>query len=59
MTNYEKLFGTLEKATAWLCKSMKCGYCPRWATCKVNDREEEWNYCYLQIESYLKGEAEE
>jgi hypothetical protein len=59
MTNYEKLFGTLEKATVWLCKSMKCAYCPQRFGCKVNNREEEWDYCYLQIETYLKREVNE
>lgn len=59
MTNYEKLFGTLEKATATLTKRMNCIQCPLSVKCKVHNPQEEWDICYEQIESYLIGEAEE
>lgn len=59
MTNYEKFFGTLEKATATLYRKMPCSNCPIKYTCKILNRKEELDYCYLLIEEYLKGEAKE
>lgn len=59
MTNYEKLFGTLEKATAWLCRNMPCAYCPQRYKCEICYRKEDWDECYGQIETYLKREANE
>lgn len=64
MSNYEKLFGTPERAARTLeaipCGSLPCSKCPMFkpCCCDVSDMKEDENTFYNVLLEWLRGDAE-